>query len=476
MARQQARTHSKPARRILGLTLDGQPIFEPKPAHSLLLAAAGGGKTTCGAVPWIQSLISDAGRALVVMDSKDGEIAAQCTRLCVEAGRKVAVIDDFGVLGFDHPCHISLNPLGGLIAAQARESGELVFTSDSANHALIEEPANDARNKYWREEPRALIEYASLSLLNRNPNLATPGGVWSVLTNPVLMQRIAKVDADEGGQALAALARHTLEMSQNGEHYPQHRGAAVRALRIFGAESPLHASGVDPDRSHAELLADKFVIFLVGPQRHMERLGPYYALHLQAFMDAILSGVTGGADLILDEFTNAPLKELVSRLTTMRGYGGRCHMIAQSRSEVQRKYGDKETATIEENAVVKQWFGFSSFEEAERVSRAMGEGRNVSASLSMNSERHDYSGSYQTGKERLFSADELMRLSPREQIIHVKDVGFIHALKIRQNEIAPSCDLLTDNPLEGTRLDPDPKVTLPFGITSAEGEDPEAQS
>ena len=46
-------------------------------------------------------------------------------------------------------------------------------------------------------------------------------------------------------------------------------------------------------------------------------------------------------------------------------------MIAQSRSEIQRKYGEKETATIEENAVVKQWFGFSSFEEAERISKAM---------------------------------------------------------------------------------------------------------
>jgi hypothetical protein len=38
-------------RRVLGMGFDGKPIYAPKHAHSLLLAAAGGGKTTCGAVP-----------------------------------------------------------------------------------------------------------------------------------------------------------------------------------------------------------------------------------------------------------------------------------------------------------------------------------------------------------------------------------------------------------------------------------------
>src|SRR5690606_22838217 len=62
-------------RRILGIGFDGKPIYAPKHAHSLLLAAAGGGKTTCGAVPWLQSLIADDSRAIVVTDSKEGEVA-----------------------------------------------------------------------------------------------------------------------------------------------------------------------------------------------------------------------------------------------------------------------------------------------------------------------------------------------------------------------------------------------------------------
>ena len=136
-------------------------------------------------------------------------------------------------------------------------------------------------------------------------------------------------------------------------------------------------------------------------------------------------------------------------------------MIAQSRAEVKRRYGEKETTAIEENAVVKQWFGFSSFEEAERVSRAMGEAQSVSHSLSVNSDRTELSGSFQTGKERLFTPDELMRLPGDQQIIHVKDVGFIHARKIRQNQIGPYAAALADNPLEGARLTPEPLIDLP---------------
>lgn len=54
-----------------------------------------------------------------------------------------------------------------------------------------------------------------------------------------------------------------------------------------------------------------------------------------------------------------------------------------------------------------------------------------------------------------------MMLPKDEQIIHVKDVGFIHAKKLRQNEVYPYAEQLLDNPLEGGRLPPVPKVILP---------------
>jgi type IV secretion system protein VirD4 len=452
-------------RRILGLGFDGKPIYAPKHAHSLLLAAAGGGKTTCGAVPWLQSLIADHSRAIVIADSKEGEIAAQCATMCVKHGRKVGIIDEFGVLDEafgpeGNPYKISVNRFGAVIASYVKDRGELLFSTENATQALIEEPPRDQRNAYWRDEPRTLQEFAICSLLVRNPKLATPGGVWSMLSDPQLLFQVATIEADEGDEYLRALAFHVLGMMKNEEHFPQHRAAALKALRIYAAKSPLHRAGLGQTISHERLIRDKYVVFLVGPVRHMERLGADYALQLQSFMEVVLSGVAGPVVFNLDEFTNGPFKALIGQLTTMRGYGGTCFLIAQSRSEIQRKYGDKETATIEENAVIKQWFGFSSFEESDRVSRAMGETRNVSVGLGLQANEFGISRNFSTGKERVFTPDELMRLPPDEQIIHVKDVGFIHCRKIRQNEIAPYCHDLAPNPLEGGVLPPDPKVFL----------------
>jgi len=454
---------SVPFGRLLGTSLkDNTPIIAPKPSHSLLMASAGSWKTTAGALPWLLSLIGDHNRAIVVNDCKNGEIAAQCADACSRFGRKIAIIDDFAVLGKDNPYRVSITPFGGVIAAHKSKNGELIFATETANHALISEPANDARNQYWRDEPRTLQEFAELALLKRHPKLAVPGGVWAMLANPDILLSAAKVEKEEGDEVLSALGAHIVDMAKNNkEHFGQHRGSALKSLRIYSAGSPLHQAGVDTDVTHSQLLREKYVVFIVGPQRHMARLGAHYALHLQSFVEALLSDAQGQVDFILDEATNAPLKALVSALTTMRGFGGNCHFIVQSRSEIQRAYGDKETATIEENAVIKQWFGFSSFEEAERVSRAMGEALVINKSLGFNSAQLDYTGNIGTSKDRMFSAERLMRLKPDEQILHIKDVGFFHCRKIQQHQIAPFCHgELADNPLEGPQRAADPRVTL----------------
>jgi type IV secretion system protein VirD4 len=320
-------------------------------------------QTTASAVPWLLSLMGDHSRAVIVNDCKNGEIAAQCADACARFGRKVAIIDGFGVLGKDNPYRVSITPFGGVIAAHKSKNGELIFATETANHALISKPANDARNQYWRDEPRTLQEFAELALLKRHPKLAVPGGVWAMLANSDILLSAAKVEKEEGDEVLSALGAHIVDMAKNNkEHFGQHRGSALKSLRIYSAGSPLHHAGVDAEITHAQLLREKYVVFIVGPQRHMARLGAHYALHLQSFVEALLSDAQGQVDFILDEATNAPLKALVSALTTMRGFGGNCHFIVQSRSEIQRAYGEKETATIEENAVIKQWFGFSSFE------------------------------------------------------------------------------------------------------------------
>jgi type IV secretion system protein VirD4 len=466
------RRHAPAGRRILGLTFDGRPILEPKNAGStLVFAAAGGGKTTCVAVPAIECLLADPGRAFFANDVKQGEIAAQVAPLCTLYGRKFGMVDDFAVLGKDNPFRLSLNPFGAAVEAVRNDDADLPFIIDNICHALIEEPKDDAKNFYWRESPREFLAVGLNILLERHPRLATPGGLNALLRDPRSWHRALSDAADADDMILAAGAHQIVAlMADNPEHYSQHLRAALSALKIY-ASGPLAEAGRSPDLTHRELIADGWGVCFVNPARHTDRLGAHYALHFLALMNAQLSGNVGAADYILDEVCNAPMRDALNRVTIQRAYRARSLFIAQSRQDIVRRYGEKETAILEENCTTKQWLKFSNFEEAERVSKAMGDGQAVSTGLGLSSNRNDYSSNYSSGRERLFTADMLMKLPPDEQVVHLPDVGFIHCKKIRQNEIGPFCFDLGANPLEGAPLPPDPKVWLDVPPARDAGED-----
>lgn len=446
--------------RLIGTTNEtGAAIWAPK-GHSLLLSANGGGKSTCGAMPWLFSYAaSEPHKAILFLDSKNGEAAIQAADMLVRLGRTVAIIDDMGELPADCPHRVSLNPFSAAIRAMQRKPETLAYVIDTINHALIAEPAeSDDRNLYFRAWPRKIDTFALRTLLKRSTALAVPGGMWALLSDPPKLRRFAAIEAEEGDLALKALATNILEMAGH-EHWPQHLEAAQRSVEVFGAGTSLHNVGTGAMTTHADLIENGAIIFLVGPQAHINRLGAYYALHILAFIDAIYAR-TGALRIIADEFTNAPLKSLVQSLTTLRGFGCEVHMIAQSRSEIERRFGRLEVQTIEENAICKQWFGFSSFDEAERVSKAIGEEHAILSSLGADSESLRLQTNLQINRQRWLSPAELMAMPASQQLLHIKGLGFYLAQKIGQQNIAPYCHMLAPNALEGGLLTPDPKITL----------------
>jgi type IV secretion system protein VirD4 len=446
--------------RLIGLTVEGrEPIWAPK-GHSLLLAAAGGGKTTSGAMPWLYSYVAnEPGVATLVLDSKNGELALQSATMLADLGQKVSIIDECFVLPADCRHRIALNPFDAAVSVFDTASEDLIFALDSITNALIEEPADgDSKNKYFRAWPRLMIEFAIMVMLSRNPRLCIPGGIAALLGDSDMLKKFAAIETEEGDASLKGLANSILGMVGH-EHWFQHLEAAQSALRQFRPGTRLHAAGRGATLGHADLIREGAHIFLVGPQQHMNQLGPYYALHLMSFLQAAYSGA-GRIRIIADEFTNAPLKSLVEALTTLRGFGVEVAMIAQSRSEIERRFGRLGTLTIEENAIVKQWFGFSSFDEAARVSKAMGEELTVGSSLGADSESLRLNTNMNLVRQRWMSPAELMAMPADQQLVHIKGLGFFVARKIGQQQIAPFCHLVAENPIEGGRLAPDPIITL----------------
>jgi type IV secretion system protein VirD4 len=448
--------HDPRGQRLIGTTFSGEPLWAPK-GHSLLLAANGSGKTTAGLMPSLFSLVARAVRpAILVMDGKNGEIAAQCAPMLAAYGVSVAVVDDMGVRP-ELPNRVALDPLGALLAAKDSAS---VFAAEKITHALIPDPpGGDAKNQFWRDGPRGLVEFAAESLKSRTPYLATPGGLWAMLANLELLKQATELEAKNASGRLQTLGRN-VEAMMGTEYFPQHREAALKALNIFAVGSELHDAGAGAKATHAGLVKGRRVIFVIGPQEYMPRMGAYFALHLMGFLDALYREA-GPLAILNDEFTNTPLKSFVEALTTIRGFGGEAHNIAQSRSEMVRKFGERECQTIEDNAIVKQWFGFSSFEEAERVSKAMGQVVAIESSLNVDLNEGDKRGlSNSFGRQAQMSAAELMAMPADEQLVHVKGVGFFRAKKLRQNQIAPFCHDLAPNPLEGGMLPPKPVLKL----------------
>lgn len=392
-----------------------------------------------------------------MFDSKE-EIAAQVANMLDKQGRKVAVIDDMGV----HPefahLRVNLNPFGAAVATYRHDQRDLVFTLDTIVNALIPEPAGgDAKNKWFRDVPRDINRFGIAVLLKNSTALATPGSLSDILCDPAMLKGLAEIEATEGHPMLQALARTVLEAASH-ESWPQHVSEARRSLYLFSPGTRLHDAGINASISHEDLIREGYIIFLVGPQRFMNSLGPYYALHILAFCDALYNGA-GALRILADEFTNSPLASMVSALTTLRAFGGEAHMISQSRSEVIRKFGAREAETIEDNSITKHWLSFS-FEEAERVSKAMGEQHAVAEGL--NGERPGLKTQTNMSliKQPQMSPAELMAL-PRGQVLtHIQGVGFFRHWAVYQNQIAPYCNLIADNPLEGKRLPPDPKVKL----------------
>lgn len=142
-----------------------------------------------------------------------------------------------------------------------------------------------------------------------------------------------------------------------------------------------------------------------------------------------------------------------------RSYGGEFTLISQSISDFERKFSKDLTRTLVDNCTTKQWLGFSE-ETAKRASEAMGEEYALSSSLGSNSGDTKTQTNLSLTKQRVMTASELMAMPKDEQLVHIMGVGFFVCKKIGQQNIAPYCFDMDENPLEGGKLTPDPMITL----------------
>lgn len=453
--------------RVIGRWIeDGSPIFEQDTTTSwVVYGGAGSGKSTCVTLPALQCMLGDFERCIIVNDVKSGEAAHQAIELCLAAGRKVCLIDDNYVLGKDNPYRMRVNPFGNLVQGYLIKSGDLANELKTACLTILPEPDGGLdRNFYFREVPRKFMAFGIMALLRRNRQLATPGGLAAFIGDPEVYATIVDIEAEDGDEAIRGRARQIRNLRESDPaEYMKHYLATVSALDHFDVGSPLHEAGRDQQINHEELLKENYIVFLVQNPKSAPRMGAYYGLHFNAFLSAQLGGDCGRTDIIFDEAANTPAKELFEKVTLFRSSGLRVIYIAQSKADLQRQNSKELITTLEDNCNVC-WLQFGNYDEAEVASKSIGEIDNVQINVSAGSSNLDFNSTINTGRERAFTADDLINMSREYQMMRVLNVGYFQSLKIRQNEIGDSAYYLTDNPQEGGRLEPDIKVELPFSI------------
>jgi len=439
-----------------GLTPDEKHLIRYPKGHSITYAAAGGGKSTSRVCPMLLAMLYNHCACVIVNDPKDGEICAQTFLLAAMLGRKVIIIDPAGVIPHTE-YHLNINPFSSILTAK-REM--LALAIENVAFVLVPEPPGDEKNKYFRDIIRTPIEFVLRALYERNPTLVKPGHLYAAVSNPDMLTDMLEIEAEEGEQPLKARAQTLIEFKEkNPEHAFQGLAGATDALKLFETGSFLHDAGQGCDVTCADLIRERAVIYVVGPQTYMQRMAAYSGLLFEGFTSALMTlDAPIRTSFLLDEATNANLQQLNERITTIRAYGGEYHYVVQSRSEMERKFGKLATQTIEENCITKSYLGFSSAEFAKSVSDAMGEELARQSGINAQSNQNSYGENVNLSRQKLMTPNQLMGLPKSHFVFGVKDVGWGVARKLYQNQFAEISAELADNPLEGAAFKPDPKV------------------
>lgn len=445
--------------RLIGL-FEGRPLFAPtriEQSHSLIVAANGSGKTSCGVVPAVLSLAHEMARgrrsSVCVTDTKSGEIIHQVAPVLDELGIDYVVLDDFGVMT-GHPRTVAMNPFCQLAWVRDHEPRSFRRQTDKVMHTLWPSPAGGhGQNEYFYAEPRHRGAMAIEDLASLPGVRFEPGAVWTVLNDPDLWEARLRVMAKSGPEHLRGEAKKVLQyMADEHEHEPSHIGAAMRAFSPFAAGGWLHelvpANGQKPVFQHRELMQRPCMLFIVGRSDLVSDARAYFGLHLQAVMHAQLTSPAFEVHYVAEEAANAPLKEMTEQMQTLRGRGARIHVITQSRTGLEIAYGARATRVIFNEAIVKQYFGFTAFDEAKELAEAIGREVVIKPALSQSSGVQRMGRSWSVSREPLMSADRLMSLPFDEQIIHIGRLGFVHCKKVHSSEIGPYAARLGRNVVE----------------------------
>ncbi|TWC97598.1 type IV secretory system conjugative DNA transfer family protein [Sphingobium sp. AEW010] len=410
------------------------------PAHLLTMAPTRSGKGVGTIIPNL--LILD--RSVICIDPK-GENARVTARARAAKG-KVWCLDPFEVSG-QPPARY--NPLDRLDPASLDLAEDAMTLAD----ALVPDPAGQGGEAHWNEEAKALIAglilYAVVHEDREHRTLATvrdyltlaPKGFADLLT---LMQ-----DSRGAGGLIARAANRQLGKSDR-----EAAGVLSSAQRhTHFLDSPrIVASTSASDFTFAGLKEGVSTVFLCLPPDRLDAYSRWLRLLVaQALTDMARSPIKPARPVLflLDEFAALGRLEPVERaMGLMAGYGLQLWPILQDMHQLRALYGER-AGTFMSNAGVFQAFGVNDLATAELLSKTLGQETleyqtaGYSQGSRIGGAKLTQSASTHINARNLMNPDEIMRMSPTDQLLMLQGQAPLIVEKIRyydQREFAGLAD------------------------------------
>ncbi|WP_235615971.1 VirD4-like conjugal transfer protein, CD1115 family [Brevibacillus reuszeri] len=413
---------------VLGAYLDGRKPFayvDTKDSNTLIIGATRSGKTRRLVFPTIW-MLAHAEESMIVTDPK-GELYDRSSTFLRDQGYEVKYLD------FREPGRGNrTNYLAPVV--EAIKKGDVALATKHAwsiAHMFVyQKPGGDKGESIWRDGPESVIAALILAVALEAPE-DNQKHMYSVYKTLIELGKVKKVRV--GNQIIdyvpltdyfdnLPLDHPAREAYGIASLAPERTRAsffssAAALLRLFADPSVAYLTSYQ-DHQITDVGDKKTAIFLIIPDEDTTR-HPYAALYVSQAYDALVDHANKSkgrlnvrTNMILDEFGNMPpFPDMDTKLTVSLGRGVRWHMIIQSYSQLDSKYGNLVAKTLKANVQNTIYLLTTDQGTLEELSKRTGtytvETQGNSYNVGKNSVSHGSSANH-TGRA-LLTPDEISR-------------------------------------------------------------------
>lgn len=342
------------------------PIRLPSYVHIGTFAPAGSGKGVSGV---ITTLMSYRG-SVVVTDPKGENYLKTAAFRRRKFGHTVIRLDPFDV--WKQGRGDGMNPIALL---PPPDSPDFINAVHDLANALVVRTGKE-ENPFWNNRCEDILKcvIAFIAMKEQKPELRNLSSVRRIAANQDALLATVNIMRTMCGGLLKQLG-DTLSLTPGTEEF-----AGVMATvqqQTSWLDGPALADCLTrTDFDPRDLRSGRVSVYFILPPHRLETLASLMRVWITCTMSTLSQGEPSEAYPVLvlaDEAAHlGRLRWLETSLTLLRGYGIRVWLFFQSLGQLKEVYGEKDQVILD-NLGTKQYYGLTSYESCEAVSRQIGD-------------------------------------------------------------------------------------------------------